>query len=410
MKFCPLLLTLALSACGPGMIVNNPVVLPPVTVSESAPTMGAMVSRSELSSSASASRLSVLHGSVAAAAADAVLVPAFGLDALAPLNVGAPGESMTLGQVKALTRRGDGVLVLTNEGLFHEASGRLLKSPLSAGGLPSGATFVDAWGTGDAEELWVISPSGIAQIAHQAVTQLNLQVPQESGAPSFAMGVGAGRAVVVVGTTVLTVDLAANKASVILKSLQVSSVARMDDGAIALATDRGLFARDTDGTLRQATFANPGEAARPVAALAAGFGNLTAIVDNNVVSLSSGSPVIIQTVTTPAAFGLVHDAQGDTFAVDVDKVVRFLTRKPVSFADDLQPFIAAHCMSCHATGAEGSTVVAFDTYAVASARADDIVKRVTANGATPMPPTSRERLSTADIALFTKWVAGGKTP
>lgn len=81
---------------------------------------------------------------------------------------------------------------------------------------------------------------------------------------------------------------------------------------------------------------------------------------------------------------------------------------PPTYQRDIQPLLAAHCLSCH--GPRERAKRQLDTYEIVSDKIDDIIYRVQlpSNNRNFMPYKMRQPpLSSAQISLLKAWKAGG---
>jgi len=134
------------------------------------------------------------------------------------------------------------------------------------------------------------------------------------------------------------------------------------------------------------------------------------VVDGGLVEVDADGARALGEIATPAAHGVAVDANGDAWAVDGEGLYRYRTGRPVSFETDVRPFFAEHCTPCHTEGKQGAPKFDLESYEVATARADLILRRLRGVDIAPMPPTSVEVLTAADYAAVTRWVGGGLKP
>lgn len=369
--------------------------------------------RTELAMTEAGRELALLDGALAVAGPETV----YRLDDtehLQALAVGATGEAMATGPVRRLARRGNGLFVVAEGGLFHDASGRLLRSPLSQSVAAAEVTALDDLGTGEGEELWLTTSSGVERVRGGVGTQVHLSFG-DVGQPSLAVGVEKDKGLLVAGSDLVSVDLAAHTATWEAKGLpQVNAVARGDDGTVYLATLKGLYARNKLGEVKLYSFTTPSEQPLAVTDVTSAFGEVLVAVDGAVAQLEASGATAFGMLVRPHARGLARDASGNTFVLDGTALVKLATGSghTVSFATDVVPFMTAHCTSCHATGANYSPIFDLTSYPKVSDPAFSalVVKRLTADGKPPMPPSDVEVLTPTDYAVVLKWIAGGKQP
>lgn len=404
------LLLLAAAACDGTIDMKVPPVEPEApTRIEGALSAGAPAARAELGMTEPGQQLGLLGGALAVAGTETLYRFDRETSTFSAVPVGDVGESMATGPVRHLARRGAGLFVVAEGGIFHDASGRLLRSPLSQSVAAADIRALDDFGEGADEELWLVTATGAERVRGGVMTHVGLD---HGGpvAPDLAVAVGKNEGLVLAGSNLYSVDLVAKTAAWEAKDLPpVSAVARGDDGTVFLATARGLYARAKSGAVSLYTFAAAGAEAVAVADVTTAFGE-TLVVAGGAVATLGGST--FGTLSSAKARGLTRDSNGDTFALDGTALVRLATGRVVSFDADVKPFMVAHCTGCHTTGANYSprfdltdfTVVSEGTFLA------KIIQRLTANGKPPMPPSDVEVLTSSDYAVVLRWVAGGKQP
>ncbi len=395
-----------LAACGGA--VNPPP--PAVAVRSGAPLLPAPVAYAPVSGVSGARLLSTLAGGVAAGTASGVLAATAAAPAsLSPVGVASePGEPTSTGAIRLFARRGSGLLVVGERGLFHDGAGWLLPSPLTQSLGEEPLSALDAYGAGAAEELWLTSASGVR---HLAGGQLEAVSVEGAAPPTLAIGVAQGTALLAGAGTAWLVDARAGTAAVVARDLgELYDADRGDDGTVYLATAAGLLARERSGAVTLWTFAPEGQPSPGARAVSAAYGGLVVLTAGNVVGVDKDVATALAPVARPSARGLTLDANGDTWALDGDALVRLRTGKPVSFSADVAPFLAAHCTRCHAQGLEHSPQLDLTSYEVAKGLSATLLKRLRAVDAPPMPPANIETLTAADYAVVTRWVGGGLLP
>jgi hypothetical protein len=377
---------------------------------EGGPTEGAVQS-STLALDGEAAALSVLSGSLAVAAGDGVQRVAADGNTLVDVSVLAgSGEPTSTGAVTWMARRGEGLLVLGAEGLFHSQDGALLPSPLGASFGESTLTGVDVLGDIGAEEAWLVV-DGEAQWV-RAGEAVPFGVPGVAGAPDALVGVAPGVALYAANGSVWQVDVAAGTYRLVASDLgATASFDRAEDGAVLLATGGGLLARSADGAFSLRTFAAAGATALPVHSVASAYGATVAVVSGALVAIEESGARRLGDAAGSAPRGVAVDASGDTWTAEGPALRRFATGVPVSFAEDVAPFFAAHCDKCHAAGAEETVPdVDFADYELVVSIAEDIVERLQRSGPGVMPPASSEVLGADDYAVVLRWADGGRAP
>jgi cytochrome c5 len=388
----------------------GPAEAPKVTVVEGAPASGKVAAKTAITTADPAKLLSVLHGAVAAGTDHGLLQGSLPAGDLA----GVPayddqGDIAPTGAIHLLARRSGGrILALGDDGLFGDEEGLLLRSPLTDALKGMDVRAIDALGEDADEELWITTASSAVHVAGGSAH--NFSIGGVSAAPDAVVGAGAYLCVVAAGGGAYLVDLAAGHATPIATGLgAVHGFDRGDDGAVYLATDGGLLERARDGSVSLRTFADHGQPAVPALAVAASYGSVLVTTAADLLSVDATGSTKVGDVTGAVARGLAADADGDAWVIDASGLSRYETGSPVSFAKDVAPFMTAHCASCHAGGTQGAPKHDFTDYATAKGLADTLVKKLEAPaGMGVMPPT--EKLTAADYAVVTRWVAGGAAP
>ncbi len=399
----------ALAACSSGE--PTPSGDPVVTKIEGAPAAAATpVSHADVPSEAPATVLSSLHGAVALGTPAGLLAGSLVGDPPQPvLLVPDDGGPTTTGAVDVIARRsGGGLLVHAASGLFHDTEGFLVPSPLEKALAGKPIVAIDAFGEGDAEELWIATTATAIHVAAGKID--SFEIDDATAAADAAIGAGPGQAVVSAGGEAFFVDLTAKQVTRIATGLgQVHGHDRAEDATIYLATDAGLLARDKAGAVSLRTLAPAGQSAVPVLGVAASFGAVMVTTASSLVQIDpTGATTLGELAGASGALAL--DANGDVWATASGKLTRFATGAKVSFATDVKPFFAKHCSSCHDAGQNGAPKDDFLDYATAQERSATILKRLAGAGAPVMPPATSEVLTPSDYAVITRWVGGGFEP
>ncbi|MBS2018605.1 MAG: hypothetical protein JST00_37410 [Deltaproteobacteria bacterium] len=306
-------------------------------------------------------------------------------------------------RILGLTRRESGLLALTDRGLYHDAQGLLVRSPLSDALAPLGVTRVDVV----RDVVWLATSRGPYRAKGGQLERV--VVPAVEEAPDAVLGLRDDAVVVAYPSGVRLVDLAASTVRELGAFGRVVAFDRGGDGAVHLATERGLLSCTTDLVCSVRTFANAGEPARAVTGVTTAGGSLSVIVDDKLVTIdASGARIVAR--APQGAISVAVDATGDAWFVAKGTAARAPLGSPPSFARDVVPFFDAHCLGCHAAGTNGAPKLELRDYAKASQLAPLVVRRLRAEGAPPMPPASVERLTPSDYAAVVRWAATGTKP
>ncbi|MBL8914265.1 MAG: hypothetical protein JNM17_26405 [Archangium sp.] len=318
--------------------------------------------------------------------------------------VGTTDDARAPGSVRAMTVRGDGVFLAGTNGFFHDAPGRLLRSPLSDSFNMATIRFVDF--TDGA--LWVTTSTEAVRVLDGQRATVKVNDAEESGALQAVVGRSASRALVVKGASLYAVDLVAREVKTLARGLTTVTAISHRDGVVLLGTDDGLVEVAADDVVSRRTLAAAGANAANIVDLE---GSLVT-TSSAVLHVTNASAVILSDVASPWPDSLAKDATGDVWFLDGASVTRLTTSiapPPPSFAADVRPFFAAHCKSCHATGASYAPVLDLENYGVARTWAQATVRRLT-DTLSPMPPASAEILTPAQYDVVVRWVDGGLLP
>ncbi len=416
-RICSLGFALAATACG-GRSENLVVTQPPVPTSivqriEGAPADAAAVDRVEVGAAAAPSALSSMAGLIAVGTPAGLFAGSRAQpNTLSPVLVLADSsEPQTTGAVYLMARRSSGgLLVYAENGLFHDSVGSLLPSPLSGALAGRPLTSLDAFGSGDSEELWMVA-GGVG--THASGGQLTtFQIGDGTSVPDAVVAVDTERAIVAQGGAAYLLELDQLQATPIAEGLgHVNGFDRSEDGSTYLATESGLLERSRAGDVSLRTLAPVGSAAVNVLGVSAAFGSVVAETSKWLARVDANSAAKLGSAAAPRpGRGIAIDTNGDTWSADEGKLFRVLTGRPVSFGSDVKPFFDRHCMSCHRTGAQGAPVRNFDDFETAKSFSALIARRLQAIGILPMPPAYVETLTAADYAVVIRWIGGGLQP
>ena len=401
-----------LSACSEGSVIVVDKKPPPAPRRvEGLPSEGLSATSTTVMTSSTPMRLTTIDGTLAAVWPSQVARLNSSGMSMTNLAVGASGESMSLGEIKAVAHRTNGgAFFLSDAGIFHSAAGQLLRAPVSDSIADFNPQTLDSLGADGGEELWLSTSQSVLWVASRELNSIVLSDEGRAVEPTGAVGIAPGRVLLIAGSAAFELDVPSRKAKKVATGLgSVTQAERGADDSIALATSEGLFVRAPNGEFTQYTFAAAGEAPRTVQAVSTSTLLLTAAVDGSLVRVDGAGARKVGQAAVAQAGGVVHDSHGDTFAIDGAKLVRFVT--PISFAADIVPLLQQHCTRCHLPGGS-QTQVEIDllNHSFASANAQLLLNRLNGNP-TLMPPLSaNDVLSANDIALLGRWIDGGKLP
>ncbi len=327
-------------------------------------------------------------------------------DDFATLAVGTDDALQQPGVVKAVSRRGGGVMLAATGGFFHDAPGRLLRAPISDDFAMNSLRFVDVVGAA----LWVTSSTDATRVLDGHRESVRINDSSETGAVQALIGRSSTAALLVKGTSLYEVDLVGNTVKTLARG--VGTVTAIDHrGDVALiGTSEGLLEVAADGTVTRHTLGatEKGQAIVDIEVV----GELTLVTTTSQVLQLGTVIVVLADVTQPWPDALTKDANGDVWFLDGAALVRLSTSvmvPPPSFAADVKPFMTAHCRSCHAAGASYAPQLNLENYTAAKNWAVQSLNRITDTVA-PMPPANREVLTPAQYDVVVRWVEGGLLP
>ncbi len=417
-------LSAALAGCG-GSGETTPGDIPEVRVVEGAPIAGPAPEHVNVAMDAKLvpTTLALYHGSAAVGTSGGVLVGSLVTNDLEPLVVVPTGdEPAVTGAVARLpSRPSGGMFALAEKGLFHDGQGVLLYSPLNASPelAQNPVLGLDAAGGDDAEELWIRTQKGMFYLAAGKMTGFEVQ---DAGGTAQAVdtliGLDHRRALAVASGVAYEIDFGESTVKAVADGIGlIHEASRAEDGVVYIASDTGLYVRDpANGEVSVRTLAPAGEPPQAILAVAASFGTVVAATAKSLVRIDAeGAVQIVDFAAAPAdapessPVALAVDGQGDVWSLGGGKLVRHITGAPVSFEEDVKPFLVEHCAVCHQDGLNGAPAVDFADYEVAKDRAPTIVKRLKGDGSV-MPPVTFQVLTAADYAAVIRWVAGGLSP
>jgi hypothetical protein len=408
---------LTASACGGRalnvLVSDTPGAGPVVQRIDGAPADATAVDRVEVDATAPPSALSSMSGLIAVGTSDGVFVGSrTQIDTLSALSVlAASGEPQSTGAVHLMARRASGgLLVYAENGLFHDSDGALLLSPLTPVLAGKPLTSLNAFGSGDSEELWMVAGGTAGHVSAGQLT--TFQIGDGTAIPEAVIAVDTETAIVAQGGSAYLIDLDQLAATLIAERLgRLNGFDRSEDGSVYLATESGLLERTRAGDVSLRTLAPAGSAPVNVLGVSAAFGSVIAETSQWLARIDTSGAATLRPASSPRpGSGVAVDANGDTWSADEGKLFRVLTGRPVSYASDVKPFFDRHCMSCHRTGTLGAPVRNFDDFETAKSYSALIARRLQAIGIPPMPPAYVETLTAADYAVVIRWIGGGLQP
>jgi hypothetical protein len=299
-----------------------------------------------------------------------------------------------------LARREGDVLVAADRGLFVAGAARLSWSQASPA---LGATLdVDVKGSGKSETIWLASASGLYRIASDKLERWIL--PGEAGAPT-AVGQASDRVLAAFGARLYEIDTASRMAFAVTHDFgAIRAITLGPGGAAYLASERALVVREAGGNYLHHEIAGVSDvSADPRAGVY--------FTCQRGIGVARAPRQIEGLAPLPAPAGarlIASDDAGKVWVGEGAKLSGFALGKPISFAKDVKPIFEQRCATCHAAPAKNNaTPVDFLDYAVAVAKRDQVIARISAG---QMPPASAEPLSTEQSQLILRWYASGAKP
>lgn len=400
----PLLSSVVFAACsGSIQMTPPPLEVPSVTVSLGAPTERDRPVRSQPGTWTTPSALWRQSGNVVVLDGDVLTQRS--VTSSSSLSVGTEG---TPGAVKALSRRGDGVVLAGTGGFFHDAPNGLLRAPMSEDFSMDTVRFVDVVGAA----IWVTTKTEAVRVLDGRRQAVSIDDPAETGELQVVVGTSESAALVIKGGSLYAADLTALTVTTLARGLStVTAIDHLGTDTL-IGTSAGLLQISASGTVTQRTLSTSLETAQGVVDVEVVGDTTLVTTSKQVLQVNPVGAVVLADVTRAWPDALTKDTAGDVWFLDGAQVVRLATSlapPAPSFATDVKPFMTAHCRSCHATGANYAPQLDLETYATARTWAAATVTRLTSTQS-PMPPASTETLTPAQYDVVVRWVEGGLLP
>jgi hypothetical protein len=236
-------------------------------------------------------------------------------------------------------------------------------------------------------------------------------ITSESGAPSAVLSVGT-HAFAAFGHHLYDLDPAGPTLTELGHDFgNVVAMARGVDGGSYLASDQGLFTISSALGGEVSHYAVGSVSGLTVDPL---FG-VYAATDDTLFALPFGGVLsYVGTFPDKGPHPLATDGFGDVWAGSGSSVLQFQAGTVVGYVNDVKPFFAANCYSCHVTGSSnGSPRLPFDDYEGSKAMSDAIVQHLTGNGVPvmpPAPPVGNGPLDPSVYGVVIRWVNTGELP
>ena len=149
------------------------------------------------------------------------------------------------GTVKAVTRRGAGVLLAASGGFFHDGPGTLLRAPVSDDFAMETLRFVDAVDTA----IWVTTANEAVRLLEGRRESVRITDPLESGEVQVLARRTVSAAVLVKGASLYAVDLEAKTVTTLARGVGTVTAIDHRGEVVLLGTSEGLLevSADDDG-------------------------------------------------------------------------------------------------------------------------------------------------------------------
>jgi hypothetical protein len=315
------------------------------------------------------------------------------------------GEADSTGQVHALSARRDNVLLSSDSGLFETWDDELLRSPLNDNLADQPLRALHSSGQGDSEQIWAASDLRVYRIAGGALTEWTLD--DLDGAIRF-LAYDGELALIATSQGLYELDPVSSEVEHIdgdfgtLYGLSVGT-----DGRAYIASDAGLVARSIDGAYSVYTLRDDAGSEPVTAVYADPSLGVVAATNTGLITLSDdgAGPVGLAAFdASQQVAALSCDDDAYCWLTHDKSLQGWLVGEATSFAQDIQPILENNCTRCHDDGGSAPTFDLRD-YAVAQARATDIMTRLDAQ---QMPPD--EPLANSDYTIFRRWYRSGQNP
>jgi hypothetical protein len=301
------------------------------------------------------------------------------------------------------------VIAVVSEGLVQDFADVFELSPLAATLDAPVSALDDIGGASVPEVVWAGSAGALYEVSG-GLSQ-RFEVATETGAPTAVLAVG-DHTLAAFGSHLYELDPSAR----VLTPLEhdfgnVVAMARGADGGSYLASDQGLFAFSS---------ATGGEVSHyPVGSVSSLtvdplFGAYAATDDTLLALPFGGTLCYVGSFPDKGPHPLATDGFGNVWAGSGSSVLEFQAGSPVGYVNDVKPFFAANCYSCHVTGSSnGSPRLPFDDYEGSKAMSDAIVQHLTGDGVPvmpPAPPVGNGPLDPSVYGVVIRWVNTGELP
>ncbi|MBS2031828.1 MAG: hypothetical protein JST54_28285 [Deltaproteobacteria bacterium] len=301
-----------------------------------------------------------------------------------------------------------GVLALARQGLlvdftdYFESAGLPLSSPQTASGL-------DDVGTGDSEVIWTGIPGGATRIGR--LSSDTYSIGGETSAPSAVLQLDQTLALLAFGGKVYDLHTDSKVADALDHDFTlVHAMTRGTNADTAfLATSDGLYERTSTGPYDHYL------AGQDISGV--GYDPLNGLyfTTSTALLLLKGDGTMLNLGALPAGVHpLAIDGFGDVWVGAGKSLLQFHVGTSVTYTNDVKPFLAANCYTCHVSQLPGTPNDApklpFDDYTGTRGLAPDIISRVQGQGGLmpPAPPVGNGPLQPSQYGVVIRWVQSGE--
>jgi hypothetical protein len=312
----------------------------------------------------------------------------------------------------AQTEPATGIVAVSSSGVLQDFTDYFEVSPASSA-IPGTASALDDNGSGDSEVLWVGIAGGVVRSNSGGSKQFTFD--GQSNSPSAVLEVNATLALVAFDHALYELNYLDGTALLLPYDFgHVAAMARGNGGSALLATDHGLYVRNGQGGYQahldhDANYGHiSGLTFDPInGAFFAAEGALLQLAND-------GTLTTVGSLPDPGPHSLGLDGFGDVWVGSGSAVLQFHAGSPVTYTNQLKPFFAQNCYSCHVTGTQdNSPRLPLDDYNGTKGLVDTIIQRVSGAGGAPMPPpppVGSGQLAPSQYGIIIRWARSGEQP
>ncbi len=327
----------------------------------------------------------------------------FGTEFSAISVYSAPGEPIETGGVTAIGRRGAGILVAAEDGLFYSSEGRLIYAPMSLAVRDLDIGMLHVVGAGENEVIWFGGETGVFVIVDFELGRFTLPGVE---VPPSALAATEEYLVVAYGERIFEVRL--TDLSYVELPADFGRVFAIDtDGTrFAIATERGVLVREPSGEYRRFTLSGEQEGSR-----------VDLLASDPTGGWIGGSEAGLFRIDGESVTGLAPwpwegearkgtvDDEGNVWIGTGTTLTMIATGTTIGFTADVAPIFDRKCNTCHLEGVAGAPRHDFTHYEEVVALADTILERLSTG---QMPPAGLDPLTDEEFDTYLRWYTGGR--